>query len=223
MTPDADNGKVIPNTNIMETTNTWGVPASVERINTAKSALEANSIGVVVAKDGADAKAMVLEIVPKGAEIMVMTSVTLDTLGITQEINESGNYNTVKEKLKKMDHTTQESEMRKMGAGPDWVIGSVHAVTEDGKVVVASNTGSQIPAYAYGAQHLIWVVGSQKIVKDLDKAFKRIYEHALPLESERAKKAYGVPGSAVNKMFILNKEVQPGRITVIIVPEVIGF
>lgn len=207
----------------METMNTWGVPASTERINTTKSALEANGISVVVAKDGADAKAKVLEMVPKEAEIMIMTSVTLDTLGITQEINESGNYGVVKEKLKTMDHVTQESEMRKMGAGPDWAIGSVHAVTEDGKVVVASNTGSQIPAYAYGAQHLIWVVGSQKIVKNLDEATKRVYEYTLPLESERAKKAYGVAGSSVNKIFILNKEVQSGRTTLIIVPEVVGF
>ncbi len=99
----------------------------------------------------------------------------------------------------------------------------MHAVTEDGKVLIASNSGSQLPAYAYGSGHVIWVVGAQKIVKNLDEGIKRIYEHSLPLESERARKAYGVPGSAVNKLLIINKEIIPGRITMILTKEKLGF
>ena len=113
--------------------------------------------------------------------------------------------------------------MKKTGAAPEYCIGSVHAVTQDGKVFIASNTGSQLPSYAYGSANVIWVVGTQKIVKDFDEANERIYKYTLPLESERARKAYGVPGSAVNKMLIVNKEVAPGRITIIFVNEKLGF
>jgi acyl-CoA hydrolase len=117
----------------------------------------------------------------------------------------------------------KESEKRKLGNGPDYAVGSVHAVTEDGKILIASNTGSQLPAYAYGAGKVVWVVGTHKITKDLDAGMKRIYDYVLPLESVRANKAYGVPGSFVSKLLIINKEVSPGSLIIIFVPEVLGF
>lgn len=128
----------------------------------------------------------------------------------------------MRKKFATMDAKTQGLEMKKLGAAPEWAIGSVHAVTEGGKVVVVSATGSQLPAYAYGSSHVIWVVGSQKIVKDLDEAAKRIYEYVLPKESERAMKAYGM-ASSVNKRLIIDKEATPDRITMIIVKEKLGF
>ena len=113
--------------------------------------------------------------------------------------------------------------MNILGATSDYSLGSVHAVTEGGEVVIASNTGSQIPAYAYGSPKVIWVVGTQKIVKDMNMAMKRVYDYVLPLESDRAHKAYGVSGSNVSKILILNKEITPKRITMILVKEKIGF
>ena len=193
-----------------------------ESINKVKDALQKNGIEVLVAENGAKAKEKVLEMIPEGSEIMNMTSVTADSLGLAKEITESAKYNSVRNKFKTMDPKTQGQDMKKLGAAPEWAIGSVHAVTEDGKVIVASATGSQLPAYAYGSAHVIWVVGAQKIVKDLAEGFKRIYEYVLPLENERAMKAYGQP-SSVNKLLIFNKEVTIGRITMIIVKEKFGF
>lgn len=197
--------------------------ADKKLLDTTIQALEKNGIHVLVAASGKDAKEKVLEALPSDAEVMTATSVTLTQIGLEKEINDSGKYNSVKKKLIQMDRKTQNNEMQKLGAAPEWVIGSVHAVTEDGKIVVVANTGSQIPAYSYGAQHVIWVIGTQKIVKDLAMADKRIYEYCLPLESKRAQKAYGVERSYVNKQFILHKEPSPDRITVIFVQEVLGF
>lgn len=197
--------------------------ASQDIVKKTADNLKSHGINVYVAKNRDDAKKKVFSILPKDAEVMTMTSVTLDTLGIDKEINESGRYNSIKKKLYAMDRKTQSNEMQRLGAAPEWTIGSVHAVTEDGKVMIASNTGSQLPAYAYGANHVIWVVGTHKIVKNIDEGFKRIYEHSLPLESERAKKAYGIPGSAVNKILIINHENIKERIHIIFVPEVLGF
>lgn len=197
--------------------------ATSEAVAKTIAALKANGIEAIAVKDREEAKNKLFELLPKGASVMNMSSTTLDQIGASQEIVESGQYDSVKKKFSSMDSKTQGAEMRMMGAAPEWTVGSVHAVTQDGKVMIASNTGSQLPAYAYGAGKVIWVVGGQKIVDTMETGFKRIYEHSLVLESERAKKAYGVPGSSVNKILIVNKEWQSGRITIIFVNEVLGF
>ncbi len=159
---------------------------------------------------------------PENSEVFTMTSMTLDAIGIDKEINESKKYNAVRPKLFAMDRNTQGREMAKLGSAPDWVISSVHAVTQDGHLVIASNTGSQLSAEAYAAGNVIFVAGTQKIVKNTDEGIKRVYEHSLPLEDKRAQKAYGMH-SGVNKILIINKEVMPERITLILVKEKLGF
>lgn len=201
----------------------WNKLAPKESVEKASAALAKHNINAHFVKTGEEAKATVLEIIPPGAEVMTMTSVTLDTIGLTQELNESGQYDSIKHKLSSMSRDTQSRDMQRLGAAPEWAIGSVHAVTEDGNVLIASNTGSQLPAYVYGSDHVVWVVGTQKIVKNTEEGIKRIYEYTLPLESERAKKAYGVPGSAVNKLLIINHEVKPDRLTIVFVNQVLGF
>lgn len=187
-------------------------------------ALNSNGIEAIVVENGEEAKKKALEILPEGTEIMTMVSATLDTISLSAEINkEGGKYKPVRDKLYAMDRETQAKEMKSLGSTPDWAIGSVHAITEDGQILVASASGSQLPAYAYGAINVLWIAGGQKIVKNLEEGLKRIYEYVLPLESERAKKAYGVLGSSVNKILIINKEPQQGRIKVILVKEKVGF
>ena len=205
------------------TTTSWNQLADRAAIDQTIAHLKNNGINALVVETGEDAKRNVLELIPEGAEVMNMTSVTLEATGIAKEILESGRYSAVRHQLNGMDRKTQGLEMNKLGAAPEWTVGSVHAVTWDGHVLIASNTGSQLPAYAYGSAHVIWVVGVQKIVKDFDAALKRIYEYVLPLEAERAHKAYGVPGSNVSKLLVINKEVNPSRLTLILVNEVLGF
>jgi hypothetical protein len=117
---------------------------------------------------------------------------------------------------------TEADEIRRLRASPDVVVGSVHAVTETGSLVAASGSGSQLPAYAGGAGRAIWVVGAQKVVPDLSTALRRVEDHCLPLESARAQAVYGWP-SAINRMLILNAEAYPGRATVLLLREAIGF
>jgi len=185
-------------------------------------ALGKHGIAAEVVANGAAAHDRVLALIPKGAEVMNMSSLTLETLGLDKEINESGKYDSTKNKLNAMNRETQRSEMRKLGAAPVWVVGSVHAVTQDGELLIASNTGSQLGAYAYASQNVIWVVGTQKIVKNLDEGMKRVYDYVLPLENEHMKKLYNV-SSNVSKLLIFNKEIVPNRVRVIFVKEVLGF
>jgi hypothetical protein len=88
--------------------------------------------------------------------------------------------------------------------------------------VVGSASGGQLPGYAGAAARAIWVVGAQKVVPDLPAALRRVEEHCLPLENDRAEKVYGRP-SALNRVLILNAEPEPGRGTVLLLREAIGF
>jgi len=193
-----------------------------ETIQKTVKALADNNFKVEVAENGQEAKEKVLKLLPLSAEVFTMSSQTLEAIGIAKEINETGKYNAIRPKLFSMDRKTQGREMTKLGAAPDWVVASVQAVTQNGHLLIASNTGSQLSAEAYAGGKIIFVVGAQKIVKDTNEGIKRIYQYSLPLENERAKKAYGMP-SAVNKILIINKEIMPGRITVILVKEKLGF
>jgi len=202
--------------------NDFSSLATESQIERVVKALEANSIHVQVAATGADARKMALEMIPPTAEVFTSSSVTLQTLGITDELDKSGRFNSVRARLSRMDPKTQSREMQKMGATPEYMIGSVHAVTETGQVLIASKTGSQLAGYVAAAAHVIWVVGTQKIVPTLEDGMRRLEEYTLPLENVRSQKAYGV-NSSINKLLIVNREFTPGRTTMILVKENVGF
>src|SRR5215207_5570590 len=196
--------------------------ASDERIERVVKALEANGIHALVAESAEEAKRMFFELVPNGAEVFLGASVTLETLGIKDEIDKSGRYEALRPKMFAMDRATQGREIRKLGGAPDYAAGSVHAVTEDGQVLIASNTGSQLGPYASGAGKVIWVVGAQKLVKDLNEGLRRINEYVLPLEEVHMQELYKA-STAVSKILIVNREIRPDRITMIIIKEQVGF
>ncbi len=200
----------------------WTILADEATVEKTADALRENGFEVFIAKDGSEAKRKALELIPEGSEVFTATSTTAEQIGLANQINESGKYVSIRKKLMSMDRNKERAEMARASAAPEWTVGSVHAITEDGKAIIASGSGSQLPAYAYGSHHVLWIAGTHKIVKDLEHGFKRIYEHSLPLESERARKAYGVPGSTVAKLLIIQKE-HPGRIQIILVKEVLGF
>ena len=194
--------------------------ADASRIEKAVAALNAKGFAAQSVPNAAAAKEAVLKLIPAGSEVFTFTSATLDATGITEALN-AAPYVSLRDTMYALDRNTQSAQMRAIGSAPAFAAGSVHAVTEDGKLVIASATGSQLPAYAYGAGHVVFVVGAQKIVKDLAEANERIETYTLPLEDTRAQAAYGV-NSAINKTLILHGE-QPGRIDVVIVAEEIGF
>jgi len=200
----------------------WGTMADEARVRRTTDALEANGINVLRASDAAEAKRIVLDLIPDGSEVHQGASQSLDVVGITDEIAKSGRYEALRPRIWSMDRQTQGDEIRRLGAAPDVMLGSVHAVTETGSLLAASMSGSQLGPYVSGAGRVILVVGTQKIVANLEEALHRIDEYAYPLEDARAQEAYGIR-SAVNKVLVINREITPGRITVVLVDEVLGF
>jgi acyl-CoA hydrolase len=183
-------------------------------------ALEEHGFSVEVA-DGLDAaREAVLARIPRGASVMTNTSVTLQEAGIADAIND-GPYESARNKMMALDFATQAQEMKAVGGQPDFALGSVHAVTRDGTLVIASASGSQLASYAWGAASVIFVVGAQKLVPTLEAAHERIYQHSLKLEDARAQAVYG-QHSSVGKVLEIHQEL-PGRIHIVLIRQPVGF
>jgi hypothetical protein len=197
-------------------------PGPAQGLERAATALTAHGFTVEVLDDAAAARTRVKDLIPEGASVFTGASETLRLSGIDEDINAGGRYRAIKPRVLAMDRATGADNIRRLLASPDVIVGSVAAVTETGSLVVASGSGSQLPGYAGGAARAIWIVGAQKVVPDLSTALRRVEDHALPLETARAQEVYGQP-SAINRLLILNAEPHPGRGTVLLLREAIGF
>jgi LUD domain len=197
-------------------------PAPAERLERAAAALAAHGFTVEILDDAAAARTRIRDLIPEGASVFTGASETLRLSGIDADINDSGRYDAIRSRGRAMDRVADADEIRRVLASPDVIVGSVAAVTETGSLVAASASGSQLTGYAGGAARAIWIAGAQKVVPDLSTALRRVDEHCLPLESERAQAVYGQP-SAVNRLLVLNAEPHPGRGFVLLLREAIGF
>ena len=168
------------------------------------------------------ARAAVLARIPEGSSVMTNTSVTLAETGIAAALNAgSGRWKSARNEMFALDFATQAQQMKVIGGQPDYALGSVHAVTRDGTLVIASASGSQLASYVWGAANVIFVIGAQKLVPTLAAAHERIYQHSLPLEDVRAQAAYG-QHSQVAKILEIHQEL-PGRIHVVLIRQQVGY
>lgn len=200
----------------------YGKPATPEQLQRASAHLKEHGIGAEIVADGAAALRTVLSMIPEGSEVFAATSETLAKIGLVKEIEDSEKFVSIRKRMMALDRSTETRELRRLEQAPPYVVGSVHAVTEEGDLLIASMTGSQLGAYAHGAGKVIWVAGAQKVVPTIEVGMSRLREYAYPLEDARALKAYGV-NSGLNKILIISREVQPGRATVVLVQEALGF
>ena len=185
-------------------------------------ALEEHGFSVEVVNDLDAAQKAVLARIPDGSSVMTNTSVTLAETGIADAINDGGGrWESARNKMFALDFAAQAQEMKAIGGQADYALGSVHAVTRDGTLVIASASGSQLASYAWGAANVIFVAGTQKLVPTLEAAHQRIYQHSLPLEDARAQAAYG-QHSQVGKILEIHQEL-PGRIHIVLIRQQVGF
>lgn len=185
------------------------------------AALEGNGFGAELVDDLDAARESVLARIPERSAVMTNVSVTLEATGIAQAVDEGGRYDSVRAKAVGLDHVEQLREIKALMGQPDVSLGSVHAITRGGTLVIASALGSQLASYTWGATQVIFVVGAQKLVADLETAQERIYDHCLGLENARTQEAYG-KDSRVGKILEIHQE-EPGRIHVVLIREAVGF
>jgi hypothetical protein len=196
-------------------------PASEQVLQDVATALAERNLKPVMVDTGADARSAVLEMIPEGAEVHSGKSKTLEDIGLFHEFQDSGRYDFVRTRMFAMDRATQGREIRKLIAAPDYMVNSAQAIIEEGVIVVASASASQIGPLASGAGRVIFVIGSQKIVPDLDAAYERILDYVLPYEDSRLFEAMGVH-TFLARLLLLEREWQADRTTVVLVREPVG-
>ena len=197
----------------------YTAPASEADLQAVAARLRERNFEVVIVDDGAAAREEVLKRIPEGASVHSGKSKTLEDAGIFDALMDGHNF--IRKQTLNMDRRTQRDEIRKLSSTPDVMVNSAHAVTEAGQIVITSASGSQIGPIASGAGQLILVIGSQKIVPDLDAAFRRIQEHVFPYEDARLREQLGV-GTKITRTLILESDFMPGRTTIILVRQPIG-
>jgi YkgG family uncharacterized protein len=197
-------------------------PATEEKLQQVADRIRERNIEVLIVNNGEEARQIVLERIPKGAEVHSGKSKTLQDSGIFDVIQDPNQFNALRHQILKMDRQTQAREIRKLIAAPDFMLGSLQAITEEGVLVDVSATGSQIGPYANTAGRVILVVGSQKIVPDLETAFRRIREYVQPWEESQVRKLANI-GTFVGKILLIEREWVNERMTVILVREPTGI
>jgi len=193
-----------------------------EALQATVTELEEHGFSVEVVGDLNAARHAVLARIPEGSSVMTNASMTLAETGLADAINNGdGRWESARNTMFALDFASEAQQMKAIGGQPDYALGSVHAVTRDGTLVIASASGSQLSSYAWGAANVIFVVGAQKLVPTLAAAHERIYQHSLPLEDARAQAAYG-QHSQVGKVLEIHQEL-PGRIHIVLIRQPVGF
>lgn len=209
----------------MENTEKYSQIPSDESIKRTVESLKARNFDSIVVQTASEAVDNLKKLIPKGASIMNGTSTTLEQIGFIEYLKSAEHgWNNLHEVIIAEKDPAKQALLRRQSLASDYYLGSAHALTEEGEILIASNTGSQLPNIAYGSQNVLLIVGAHKIVKDLPAAFDRLKNYVIGLEDKRMQKVYGM-GTKHNKTLLLHGESTfTGRkITVIIVKEVLGF
>ncbi len=199
--------------------------ASKEVIEKTVASLTTNHFMPEVMATKEAALAHIKEIIPKGASVMNGASLTLQQIGFIDYLKDgSHGWNNLHAAILAETDAAKQSDLRKMGVISDFYLGSVHALSQTGELVIASNTGSQLPHLAYTSPNLILVISTEKITPTLTDAIKRLEEHVIPLENTRIQALYKID-TTYAKTLILHKE-NPSlgrKVHVLLVEEKLGF
>jgi L-lactate utilization protein LutC len=199
--------------------------ASLETAKKVIEALKERGIEGEIAATGKDALLRIQSLIPKGASVMNGSSRTLDEIGFTEYLRSGAHgWDNLHEKILLEKDPAKQAILRTQSVISDHYLGSVHAIAETGELLIASNSGSQLPHIVFTSQNIIFVVGMQKIVPTLADAWKRLEEHVMPLEDVRLMQVYGMH-TAASKVLVIQKEhpMMGRKVRVILVNEKLGY
>ena len=197
-------------------------PATAESISRTIEALAARNVDAVLAASREAALARLRELVPEGSEVFVNTSETLDAIGYTEYMHGNDRYINLHDQMMSQPDPASQREFRRKTTTADYFVGSVQAIAETGEIVIASGSGSQIGAYSYGARRVILVAGTQKICPTLSDAESRTRGFTLE-RHDRWLEGRGVAPTPIGKYLVIEHEPVVGRISMVLIPESIGW
>ena len=206
----------------MATENRQAVQIDQAAIDRTVAGLQSRNVDAVVAENGEEARQILIDMIPDGAEVFKSTSETLDTIGYSDYIRETDRYRNLYKEISEETDRDRQRELRRLASVAEYYVGSVHAVAETGEVIVASGSGSQLGAYVYGAKYVIWVTGAQKICPTLDDALDRVKGFSVERHHEWAT-SQGRPAAPLGKLMIFENEQNPDRVKMVLIKESLGW
>ena len=206
----------------MATENRQAVQIDQAAIDRTVAGLQSRNVDAVVAENGEEARQILIDMIPDGAEVFKSTSETLDTIGYSDYIRETDRYRNLYKEISEETDRDRQRELRRLASVAEYYVGSVHAVAETGEVIVASGSGSQLGAYVYGAKYVIWVTGVQKICPTLDDALERVKGFSVERHHEWAT-SQGRPAAPLGKLMIFENEQNPDRVKMVLIKESLGW
>lgn len=199
--------------------------ASPESIKTTLAKLAEHNVEGILVQDKVTALEQIKSLIPSGASVMNGASVTLEEIGFIDYLKSGKHgWNNLHAGIVAETDPAKQGVLRQQAVHADYYLGSVHALSETGEFIIASNTGSQLPHIVFTSQNLIFVVGAQKIVPSLAEGMKRLEEYVIPLEDKHMQGKYGV-GTHSNKIVIFKGEakIMQRKVQILIVNESLGF
>lgn len=183
------------------------------------------------AEDKEEAREKILSLIPEGSSIAVGGSETLVSMNIIDEFR-SEKYRFF-DRYKDLPYE-EIYEIYRQSLLSDYLVSSTNAITRNGQLVNTDSSGNRVAAMIIGPKKVIIVAGANKIVDNLEDAFKRIKDiapmnatrvhHDAPCVNTGRCMNCEVKGSVCNYTGIIeNGRKEPGRITVILVAEELGF
>ena len=185
-------------------------------------ALAARNFEAEVFESSAQALEALKGLIPEGAQIFTGTSETLDSIGYTDFVHHNPIYNNLHDEIDSEPDQAKQRDLRRRATIVEYCVGSVQAISETGEIVIASASGSQIGAYAYGAKHLILVAGTQKICPSLTDAIARVRGHTVE-KHDQWLAGRGRGPAPIGKLLILEHEIAAGRVQVVLIKENLGW
>ena len=206
----------------MATENQQVLQIDQAAIDRTVAGLKSRNVDAMVAENGNQARQMLIDLIPDGAEVFKSTSETLDTIGYSNYIRETNRYKNLYLEISGEQDRDRQRELRRLASIAEYYIGSVHAIAETGEVLVASGTGSQLGAYVFDAKNVVWVAGVQKICPSLEDAMARIRGFSVERHHQWAE-SQGRPAAPLGKLMIFEHEQNPNRIKMVLIKESLGW
>jgi hypothetical protein len=199
--------------------------ATKEIIDETIKNLAVNNVEGIFVETGKDGLEKIKELIPVGASVMNGASVTLEQIGFVDYLKEDKTgWNNLHKGIIDEKDTAKQMTLRKHAVLSDYYLGSVHALSQTGEFIVASNSGSQLPHVVYTSPNLIFVVGAQKLVPNLEEGMKRLNDYVIPKEDIHMMEKYKMH-TYPSKILIFKREsaFAQRKVRMIIVNESLGF
>ena len=190
--------------------------------------LESRNMTGYYAATKEEAKELALQLIPEGCSVTMGGAMSAHEIGLVKALAE-GNYNFIDR-----DQYEDKRAAMLMAYDADVFLSSANAMTEDGVLVNIDGNSNRVSAIAQGPRKVVFIVGMNKVCKDIDGAMKRARNVAAPTNAQR----FGLStpcaktGSCMNckspdticcQFLITRFSRHAGRIHVILVNDNLGF